>query len=183
MHSPLTDNTFGWFPSILKCSKDVKVAGVFIVIFILTLAICLRNHQCSSVLTCSAQWSFQIPSYFHRCDSGCASRTSRRGRCLCGSWRTAQAPTSRANSGIQPLNPNLKEAGNSSHFPFTGWQTGMTSACLFHRMSGSCDYIEATCLDCLKASNWQFHFEVFKSSHRQSSDSDPNKPLTCSHKY
>lgn len=53
MHSPLTDNTFGWFPSILKCSKDVKVAGVFIVIFILTLAICLRNHQCSSVLTCS----------------------------------------------------------------------------------------------------------------------------------
>ena len=95
-----------------KYSKGVKVAVVFY-----TLTHIINQHL--------AQWStLNALLYSTRCDSGCVLEAYRRARCHCGWWRTAPAPRSSADCGIQPVNPNLKGVGNSSHFPFTGWQIG-----------------------------------------------------------
>lgn len=87
--------------------------------------------------------SLPVPVYLSRFGSGYVPEVCKRGHCHCGLRRTALAPRSSVDCGAQPASPDLNEAGNSSRYHFTAWQTG--TARTPHVYPYPAVWISATC--------------------------------------
>lgn len=70
------------------------------------------------------------------CDSTSVPEAPTRGRCHCGSWRTAQAPRASAGCGVQPGSPDPRGTGEPCRCPSTGRRTG-TANSRFHTFAPS----------------------------------------------
>lgn len=90
---------------------------------------------------------FACLSATRSCDSTSVPEAPTRGRCHCGSWRTAQAPRASADCGVQPGSPGPRGTGEPCQCPSTGRRTGTTNTHRFHTFaacqSGSAELDES----------------------------------------
>lgn len=178
-----TDNTLGWFSSIWKYSKEVKVAVVYYMLSFFSTCTSKNQHPwCDFCLILFLV--HYINFWFNRSDH---SKLISTGAILAVFWRLAAGVFVCVDSWEQyrPWGTAQTVAFSQRTKTWTGLETRHTSPLWAGRLvrqtltcfnTQQAVYLyQATCLDSLKASNW--HFDVFKRRQMIC------KPPTRSHKY